>query len=72
MRRHLGKEHHPMSATPHTTPSRRHGLDWVVFAALMIALAGVFNVVDGLVALVDSRFYAAGAVYVWSDVRTWG
>jgi hypothetical protein len=54
------------------TPSRRHGHGWVVFAALMLFLAGVFNVIDGLVALADSKFYVAGAVYVWSDLRTWG
>ena len=66
-----------MSSTPHVrplppeagsppdvaTPSRPRGHGWVVFAALMIALAGVFNVIAGLVALADSRFYAAGAVY---------
>jgi len=38
----------------------------------MLFLAGVFNVIAGLVALADSRFYAAGAVYVWSDLHTWG
>ena len=54
------------------TPSRPRGHGWVVFAALMLFIAGVFNVIDGLVALAGSRFYAAGAVYVWSDVRTWG
>jgi len=27
---------------------------------------------DGLVALADSKFYVAGAVFVWSDLRTWG
>jgi hypothetical protein len=75
-----------MSSTPHikplppeagpppdvATPSRRHGHGWVVFAALMLFMAGVFNVIDGLVALADSKFYVAGAVYVWSDLRTWG
>jgi hypothetical protein len=54
------------------TLARARGHGWVVFAALMIALAGVFNVIAGLVALADSRFYAAGAVYVWSDLHTWG
>ena len=38
----------------------------------MIALAGVFNVIAGLVALADSKFYVAGAMFVWSDLRTWG
>ena len=54
------------------TPSHPRGHGWVVFAALMLFMAGVFNVIDGLVALADSRFYAAGAVYVWSDLHTWG
>ena len=54
------------------TPSHPRGHGWVVFAALMLFLAGVFNVIAGLVALADSRFYAAGAVYVWSDLHTWG
>ena len=75
-----------MSSTPHikplppqagappdvATPARPRGHGWVVFAALMLFLAGVFNVIAGLVALADSRFYTAGAVYVWSDLRTWG
>jgi hypothetical protein len=43
-----------------------------MFAAIMLFLSGVFNVIDGLVALSHSRLYAAGAVYVWSDLRTWG
>ena len=54
------------------TPSRPRGHGWVVFAALMLFLAGAFNVIDGLVALADSKFYVAGAMFVWSDLRTWG
>ena len=54
------------------TPSHPRGHGWVVFAALMLFMAGVFNVIAGLVALADSKFYVAGAVLVWSDLRTWG
>ena len=54
------------------TPSRPRGHGWVVFAALMLFLAGAFNVIDGLVALANAKVYVAGAVYVWSDLRTWG
>src|SRR5947209_18132937 len=75
-----------MSSTPHikplppaagsppdiATPSRPRGHGWVVFAALLLFMAGVFNVIAGLVALADSRFYAAGAVYVWRDLHTCG
>ena len=38
----------------------------------MLFLAGAFNVIDGLVALANAKVYVAGAVYVWSDLRTWG
>ena len=53
-------------------PGRAPGRGWVVFAAIMLFMAGIFNVIDGIVALVNSRFYVAGAVIIWSDLRTWG
>jgi hypothetical protein len=48
------------------------GVGWLVFAASMLGLAGIFCVIDGIVALSRSRFYSANAVYVFSDLRTWG
>ena len=45
---------------------------WLVFAASMLGLAGTFSIVDGIVALSRSKFYVANAVYVFSDLRTWG
>jgi hypothetical protein len=53
-------------------PGRAPGQGWVVFSAIMLFMAGVFNVIDGIVALVTSRFYVAGAVIIWSNLRTWG
>src|ERR1700751_1483729 len=38
----------------------------------MLGLVGIFNVIDGIVALSRSKFYVAGAHYVFSDLRTWG
>ena len=59
-------------STPNVaTPAHTHGHGWIVFAAIMLFLGGVFNVIDGLVGLANSRFYVAGAVYVLSDLRTW-
>ncbi|HKO24389.1 MAG TPA: hypothetical protein VJY65_06560 [Chloroflexota bacterium] len=54
------------------TPARPRGHGWVVFATLMLFMAGVFNAIAGLVALAASKFYVAGAMFVWSDLRTWG
>lgn len=48
------------------------GAGWVTFAALLLGLAGAFNVFDGILALSKSRFYTAEATYVFSDLNTWG
>jgi hypothetical protein len=45
---------------------------WLVFAASMLGIAGTFSLVDGIVALSRSKFYVANAVFVFSDLRTWG
>jgi hypothetical protein len=48
------------------------GFGWLLFAATMLGLAGIFSVIDGIVALSKARFYTANATYVFSDLRTWG
>lgn len=48
------------------------GAGWIAFAAVILGFAGTFNVIDGIVALSKSKFYVAGAVFVFSDLRTWG
>jgi hypothetical protein len=48
------------------------GAGWITFAAVVLGVAGTFSVVDGIVALAKSKFYTANAVYVFSDLRTWG
>jgi predicted membrane metal-binding protein len=44
----------------------------VVFAAVMLGLAGTWNVIDGILALANSKVYGVNSVYVFSDLRTWG
>jgi hypothetical protein len=48
------------------------GTGWLSFAAIMLGFAGMFNVIDGILAVGNSKVYAANAVYVFSDLRTWG
>jgi len=45
---------------------------WVGFAAIMLGLAGGWNVFDGILAISRSKVYALNATYVFSDLRTWG
>jgi hypothetical protein len=48
------------------------GPAWLTFAAVMLGLGGVLGLVDGIVAVSKSSFYAADAHYVFSDLQTWG
>jgi hypothetical protein len=48
------------------------GFGWLLFAATMLGLAGCLSIIDGIMALSRSSFYAANAHYVFSDLRTAG
>jgi hypothetical protein len=52
--------------------TRARGANWVMFSAIVLFVAGVFAVIDGLVAVYKSTFFTQNAVYVFSDLRTWG
>jgi hypothetical protein len=48
------------------------GSGWLMYAAIMLGFAATYNVIDGVLALANSKVYAANATYVFSDLRTWG
>jgi hypothetical protein len=48
------------------------GMGWIGFAGFMLILGGTFGFIDGLVAVSKSKFYVAGARYVFSDLHLWG
>lgn len=49
------------------------GEGWVLFAWMMLLIAGVIGVIDGIVALSRSTFFdEVGAHYIASDVSLWG
>ena len=49
-----------------------HGLGWVIFAGCMLCLVGTLNIVYGIAAISNSKFYVANTQYVFSDLKTWG
>jgi len=51
---------------------RRQGAGWVLFAGLMICLVGVLNVIYGIAAISDSRFFVGDATFILSGLNTWG
>jgi hypothetical protein len=48
------------------------GYGWLVFAGIMICLAGVLNVIWGIAAIGDAHFFVNGADYILSGLNTWG
>ena len=47
-----------------------HGL--LIFAAVLLMVLGVFNLLDGIAAVARSHVFIANAHYVIGDLRTWG
>jgi hypothetical protein len=65
-----------VSAADAATRDRRaadaRGAGWVTFAGTMLAIVGVMNVVYGIAAIADSRFYARDVTFVFANLNTWG
>jgi hypothetical protein len=45
---------------------------WWVFAGILLAIAGVLNVIWGIAAIGDSKFFTQNATYIFSGLNTWG
>jgi len=45
---------------------------WWVFAGILLAIAGVLNVVWGIAAIGNSHFFTANAHYIVTNLKTWG
>lgn len=48
------------------------GFWMIIFASVLLAIAGLFNLFDGIAALAKSSVYVANARYVVGDLRAWG
>ena len=45
---------------------------WWVFAGILLAIAGVLNIVWGIAAISDSKFFTENVTYIVSGLHTWG
>jgi hypothetical protein len=52
--------------------SEPHGLGLVFFAASLLLVVGIFNVIDGIAAIANSHLFVVNAHYVIGDLRAWG
>ncbi len=70
------KLHGVRAETPEAEwPTRREAsptAGWIGFALVMLAVAAVFNVIDGILAIARSSVFVGGAKLVFGDLRTWG
>jgi len=57
-------------ARPTYGGDRSRGL--LVFAAVLLGVLGLFNLLDGISAIAKSSFFIAGARFVVGDLRAWG
>jgi hypothetical protein len=48
------------------------GAGWVVFAGVMLAILGTLNLIDGIAAVSNSKFFVNDAKFILSDLNTWG
>ena len=67
--------------TPVTTETSRgrrghraegSGYGLILFAAVLLLVAGFFNMIYGIAAIANSHVFVAGAHYVFANQRTWG
>jgi hypothetical protein len=61
-----------MSATARTGYAEPAGAGWVVFASVLLFIAGIWNFIDGILAIGSSHVYVGDAHFVFSDLKTWG
>jgi len=45
---------------------------WWVFAGVLLLIAGVLNIVYGIAAIGDSKFFTENVTYIVSGLHTWG
>ncbi len=49
-----------------------HGDGWVVFAGIMVLVAGVLNCIYGIAAIDNADFFIEDQRFIFSDLATWG
>ena len=59
------------------TPGRYYeeedrGYGWVIFAGTMMLILGTLNLIEGIAAVGNSKFFVHGTQYVFGDLNTWG
>lgn len=55
-----------------TGQGEQTGAGWVMFAGIMLMIAGVLDVIYGIAAVGNSKFFVHETQYILSGLNTWG
>jgi hypothetical protein len=58
------------AAADYAGEPRGHG--WLIFASIMIGIVGVLNVIYGIAAIGNSKFFVNNTQFILSNLKTWG
>ena len=50
----------------------QRGSGWLVYAGIMVLIAGVLNVIYGIAAIDKAHFFVENKKFIISDLSTWG
>ncbi len=66
-------DHRTATSTTATAPPNGFAVGLTVFAGVMMIMVGVFQAIQGLVALFNDTFYVVGEKWTFQfDITTWG
>ena len=51
---------------------KTHGEGWVLFAGIMVLIAGILNTIYGIAAIDKANFFVEDKKFIISDLATWG
>jgi hypothetical protein len=50
----------------------QQGSGWILFAGIMILIAGILNIIWGIAAIDNSSFFVEDERFIFSSLNTWG
>ena len=53
-------------------PRESRGTGWQTYSGLVLSFGGLFAAISGLTAVYRSAFFSSDAVFLFSDLNTWG
>ena len=63
---------HRYDVAPARGPVDDTGEGWLAFAVVLLAIAGTLNIIGGIAAIGDSKFFVQDTEYVLGGLNSWG